>query len=247
MEIHKLEIPRSCLENLDENERAFYFFIGHFGNEINALIKIFYWCNNYAGEHSLEKRTRNFQALLLARILTGKLLEGWNLLQASFFGTGLSKKYEASLSGEPAAALKRLKRYFSSTNLIDTVRKKHAFHYDFDAFKISVSKIPDDEELVFYLAENNANSFYAASDLIANLATLESVQTGDIKLALEKWIDETSKVTGWFISFISGCMIVITEKCYPGEVPFTTLTISGAPHMDEIVVPYFAENDAIKG
>jgi hypothetical protein len=129
MKIVRIKIPKSLVAQLPEKERTFFFLMGHFGNELNVLQKLFYWCAIYSSDDEIRQRAHATQALVVAKLLIGKLYEGWALTEKVFFASHLSKVYEPLLMGEGKTGLDHLKRYFGRENLLNKVRNKFAFHY----------------------------------------------------------------------------------------------------------------------
>jgi hypothetical protein len=241
--VYKVEIEAVWLSKLSVDEQSLLLLAGHFANEIAALIKLFAWCNNHHVQTELEQAAKNSQSLLLSRILTGKLLEGWELLRVGFFGTRVSSTYHERLDDPGRAALSRLKTYFNGPNAIRSIRVGHAFHYDFNAFKIAWESADRDEKLVFYLAHSYLNSFFQASDTIAMKSLLASVPSIDSAEAMERWIQDSTDIAGVFLEFISSLMFVGMQRMLPDDFNVLNspqIEISDAPSADEIAIPYFA-------
>ena len=117
-------------------ERSLFFLVGHMNNEIASLYRVFSWClagGRTTGAAEIELNAANAQGMIYARLLTGKLLEGWAALEKSWFASKLAVDISKSLHPAAAASLEELKRYFGSKNLVYAVRNSFAFHYDPDA------------------------------------------------------------------------------------------------------------------
>lgn len=242
MQIYVVTIDRSQFDKLDDREQCLLLFAGHFANELNSLIKLFHWSSNFDSGLHIEKAARNSQALMLARILTGKLAQGWELIQSAYFTTSLSKIYDPHLDEPTKNALKALKQYFSAPNIIRSIRNTHSFHYDFEELKSALRRTPIDEQLVFYMAREYVNSFYEASDVIANRSVLEQINSNSASDALEKWISDTTRVAGLFLELLSGLMFIAMSRLLPTEhdiLDSPVIEIDTAPSMDEVSIPFF--------
>lgn len=247
MKLYKIPIEKSKLDSMSENERIFFIQLAHFGNEINILRRIFLWSTLAKPRHDVEEKASVAQALCMAKILTGKLNEGWELLQRGFFRSGLSKEYEPRLIDQARESLSNLKKYFSKTNVINKVRNKFSFHYSSDGIKECFKQLSHSVDFDIYLSHNHSNSFYYAPEALVNYAIMESIEPGKHEEAMELFIQETINVTGWFLSFSDGFMIEIAKR-HLGirleDLAAIELELPGPPKFDEISIPYFViENE----
>ena len=176
IEIHHTTLSKEQLARLPVQERNLFVLLGHAANEICVLAKLFHYCAGNHSEEPILEKAEHTQALLLGRLLTGKIYESWKLLQSGYFGTGLSKTYRDILETEASSALDDMKRYFGQDNLIARVRNGHAFHYDVERIR---RRLPhgclQGEALYIFLSKANANSLYAFSDTIAGRAMHEAI------------------------------------------------------------------------
>ena len=69
------------------------------------------------------------QSFIIARLLAGRLWEGWELIRKAYFSTRLSLAIESKLPDDTLEALGKLKKYFGKKNIIDILRNEFAFHY----------------------------------------------------------------------------------------------------------------------
>ncbi|MGA9335792.1 MAG: hypothetical protein WBV39_16040 [Rudaea sp.] len=116
------------LNEASEAERAFLLAGGHLQNEVATLNKLFVWSIPRATGPFHDDIVQSGQALMLGKILAGKLSEGWTLIERIYFGTKLSRL--VNLPPLVADALKQLKAYFGKKGcLVRLVRNDFAFHY----------------------------------------------------------------------------------------------------------------------
>jgi hypothetical protein len=243
MKLFLQRISKSQFNNIPENERNFFLFIGHLANEINILQKLTIMCFNKFSVNKAEERAHMAQALLIIKILVGKVWEAWKLI-TRIFNKDLSRKYEHMLSCEARDALKELRLYFNkkTKTIIYQVRNKFSFHYDPGKIKSIFSKLPDELEMDIYLEDSNANSLYYGSEVFVNLAMLEMIQSGDQKMAIERLMKETTKVADLLINFIGNCMYLFVSNYFLNEkrkLLLDTVDIGQIPSFSEIVIPYF--------
>lgn len=231
---------------MPDSERSLFVMLAHAANEISVLSKLFHFCAGNHSEIPVLMRAENSQALLLGRLLTGKLYEFWNLLQTGYFGSSLSRKYHDLVTDEGREALKSMQRYFGRDNLIARVRNKHAFHYDIAQIQNGFNTVTDGESLDIYLAKANANSLYAFADAIAGRAMLEAIVTGDPQKAFSDLISETSRAVEWVNIVIGALMVACLEQNLGGNLyalDARTIDIEGAPSSQVVSIPYFIEID----
>jgi len=185
------------------------------------------------------------QGLLLGRLLTGKLYEVWQLFGSAFFATKISAIYEPLFDKESQEAFLELKRYFGKSNLISTVRNKHAFHYSVEQIPAGFAKLVEDIPLDIYISEFNSNTMYAFADDILNTAMLESIVPGDHHKAMESYMEETSKVSGLFATVLGRCMAIAIQKYLNVEFSaqhHSNVSINNASKWDEVKIPFFIES-----
>ncbi|MFI5295975.1 MAG: hypothetical protein ACHQ0Y_13245 [Thermodesulfovibrionales bacterium] len=178
MKVNRWQIDSKKLRVIPEDERVLFILLGHAVNEINILRKTFYLFSQFSEEPRWRAHVHTSQSLVFARILTGKLFEAWELLRKGYFGTRLSHEYDQHLDTEIKEALKSLKQYFGRDNLIDTIRNRFAFHYSPNDAKAILEHSLPNEEMVMYMAPDEANTLYYASEFVVNILTSAGVSAG---------------------------------------------------------------------
>jgi hypothetical protein len=244
IELHQVDLRKEQLDRIPELERRLFVLIAHAANELNALAKLFHFAASSASESGVIGQAENAQALVLARVLTGKIYEFWQLLQTSFFGAQLSREYQLLMDEDAREALDELKRYFGRDNLVSLVRNKFAFHYSTDQVDAGYKALVEGDPLQVYLAKRNVNSLYAFADTIAGRAMLEAIQPGDHEAAFHSLITETSKSVQDIGTVIDGLMIVCFRK-YMGsslyELSPKLIQVEGVPEGQQVGIPFFIE------
>lgn len=243
---HEINIPIAKLLDMPETERNLFLMLGHLANELSMLKKLFLFCSHSESVDKWQSRANNAQALVMARVLIGKLWEGWLLLQKCFFGSKLSQQYDSLLSAEAKESLSSLKRYFNiKDNMIKKLRDNFSFHYSCEEMTKAFARTTESEtdELQMYIGDNVGNSLFFASEHIVNQSLLETVLPGKPnEEAMERLVEESTQVAGWFIHVISGCMDVIAERYFlneNGRLEISAIDIGSVQAMNEIRVPYF--------
>jgi hypothetical protein len=245
MHVNLLTMDRARLSGVPEVERTFVFGIGHIANEVNVLQKLLYWTAPSEDEDPQSKKAHSTQALTIAKVLSGKLAEGWQFLEKAFFATKLSATYEPKLEAEGAAALSNLKRYFGRKNLVVDIRNKLAFHYSAEHMRSGFELVPSSEDWSILVAESSGNTLYYAADLVANYALLHLVQPSDPWNGLDKLLHELIPVSRWVSDLAASCWVVFTDAYLTdsqGAIPVHDINIEGAPALSDVHVPFFVES-----
>lgn len=242
--VHHISLSKAQLDAVPEAERSLLVLLGHAANELSVLSKLFHFCAKAESKPPIIMQAENAQALVLGRILTGKIYECWNLLQTGFFGSGISRTYHSRFDAEALLALDTLKRYFGRDNLIAKIRNEHAFHYDVSQVKAGYHTLVDGDPLDVYLSRTNANTLYAFADTIAGRAMLESITPGDPAKAFDALFRETAQAIGWIYTVIGALMSTCLEAHVGGDLyalGAQIVEIEGAPNSQVIAIPYFIE------
>jgi hypothetical protein len=242
MKIRRLKLPIHALSRLSENERTFLLMAGHMQNEFVVLNKIFAWCISPTKSATpVESEVNGSQSFIIAKILAGKLLEGWQLMSTAYFGSKLSHELEPVLHESTRLSLDGLKSYFSQSNPIYTVRNSFAFHYSAEEIARHWHEAASEPNFSFLIGDEYGNTFHQASEIAAGLALLNGIKPNDRAAALETFLDDVQKVTALFSDFLSGVIFVILERCF-GET-LSALGVEEDVHptrgIDEIDIPFF--------
>lgn len=130
MKLFKVEIPKSKLDTIPENEVVFFVQCGNMLNDISMLQKLSIFSMNNDKPTDTERTAQILQTMGLLRLQAGKLKEGWVLLDKHFFNARVSQQYAPLFDEKEQKALKSLKTYFDRTNnIIFQIRDEFAFHY----------------------------------------------------------------------------------------------------------------------
>src|SRR4030095_15838710 len=216
--IHHIALSKEQLGHIPAAEHNLFVLLGHAANEVGVRGKLFLYCAGNHSEEPILEKADHTQALLLGRLLTGKIYEFWNLLRTGYFRSALSRTYHDALDDEVRSALDAMKRYFGQDNLVARVRNGHAFHYDVQQIENGFQTVSEGEPLDIYLSEANANSLYAFADSMASRAMLEAICTSDPAKAFGMLISETSRAVGWINIITGGLMMKCLERNLGGNL-----------------------------
>lgn len=243
MKLHVWDIGKSKFDNVPEDERTFIIGFGHIVNEINFLQKLLYWTAPSEEEPAIIRRAHSSQAMTVAKLLAGKLWESWQFLQKAYFSR-VSANYDNVLNEEAKEAINNLKQYFKGINIVSTVRNEFAFHYSVDHIREGFSLPPDTDEWQVVLSEASGNNLYYLADLVANYAMLNSINQKDHRNAMDRLLEELTKISRWFIIFGDACWIIVTKKYLRDSgagIPVQEVNLEDCPTINEVEVPFFIE------
>jgi len=240
MELNKIRISREKLDSIPRAERIFFIQVGQVLNELNTLQKVVFVAAKHT-EDALERRGRHLQALLFSRMLAGKLWEAWELLGKDFFKAKLSKEYELLLTSDGKNSLNKLKRYFSTQNLIYRIRNEFAFHYtQQEPIENLLNAVPTEEVFEIYLAPEHGNCLYSMSDVILNFSLLSSINA-DPQKAMDKVLGEIFGVAKDFLEFLGDCLVVIADRYLSPQSE--RVDVGNPPFLSDVTLPFFVERD----
>lgn len=243
--IHHCTLSREQLEAIPETDRRLLVLSAHAANELHVLGKLLHFAAGSRHEIPMLMHADNAHALVLARLLAGKIHECWQLLQAAYFKSTLSRDYSRDIGAKAASALSDVKNYFGKSNAISTVRNKFGFHYAPDQIDGGFAALDDGDPLDIYLAKFNANSFYSFADTIAGRAMLEAIKPGDAQGALDTLIDDTNLMVDKLGEVIAALMDVCLERHLGGDwysiCDPKVIELQGAPNLHEVMIPFFIE------
>jgi hypothetical protein len=242
--LHHFSISREQLGAIPEPERVLVVLLAHAANELSVLTKLFHFSAKARDAELVLTEASNAQALVLGRILTGKLHECWRLLERAFFASAISRDYASKFDAEASGAMDQLKKYFGRKNLIEVVRNNFAFHYSTDLVKGGYEALGVDDPLNVYLSQTNANTLYGFAETVTGRALMQAINPSDHKAAFDALILETSQAVRRLNIVIGACMHACFERHLGGDLyslGARTISIEGAASSQEVELPYFVE------
>jgi hypothetical protein len=238
-----VEFSKGQLEALPKEEQVFLVQLTHLLDELSILLKcVIYSSNEIGSEGEVERTGRRAQSLFFMRILAGKLNEGWDMLQKSYFGATLSKKYEKHLSEEAGKGIEYIKHYFSRNNLLFLIRNSWAFHYDRQKVEEEIDRIRENDVLTMILSEGRGNSLHAFSDNIVISSILNAINKSGLQQAMDTLYGEILKVGHSFQDFGYGCVDLSLRGV---ELNSKEVEVSNVPLIGEVRLPYFVERTRV--
>lgn len=238
MKLLKVEMPKSILDKIPENEVVFFVQCGNMLNDISMLQKLSILTMNNDKPTDIERTAQILQTMGLLRLQAGKLKEGWILLGKHFSGAKVSKQYVPLLNEKEQESLESLKAYFGRTNIIHQIRTEFAFHYPSkDTIVKALKAVPDSEVLEVFLSEHFGNCVFSMSNVLITSSILRLTKCSDGQKAMGKWVKEIVEVSRLFGDFLGGCLRVFARR-HP-DFKSLEVEIPEPPDINEITLPYF--------
>lgn len=171
--LKRYRLVREKLAAAPQSERDLFLALGGVANELVLLQKLILWTpHGSAAEPFLE--AQNTQAVILFRLLGGKIHEAWQLIDKAFFKAKVSREYDGEMDPKAQESLMFLKRYHSSANILAQVRNEYAFHFSAPRFGDGLNHKFEDS-LPIYIAPESANCLFYCSELVANAPLIAQV------------------------------------------------------------------------
>lgn len=236
----RYRLVREKLSAVPKHERDLFLALGGVANELILLQKLIIWTPHGRAEEPF-LQAQNTQALVLFRLLGGKLHEAWQLIHKAFFGAKVAREYDGHMGEEAQKALNMIKRYHSSPNVLDQVRNEYAFHFSAPRFGDGLNhKFKD--PLSIYIGPQPANSLFYCSELLANVSLIGEKSTGQVAGKFGELIQEASMVVSHWLDFISGYQTLFVRRHRAAlEDKPETIRLEQVQSLDMISIPWFID------
>ena len=249
LELIKVPIAKDSFRRIPKDEQVLFVSLGHLANELNVLGKLMGWCHNAPRASQAEADAHLMHTVFLAKLLAGKLNEGWEAFRRGFFGAGLSKEYHPLLEEPHGSDLDRLKRYFDRRDNAVRVVRDLTFHSSLDQIASCLEQsLSFQDELMIFLGCEYANSFYAACEVASNFAMLQAIAADDPERAIRTFLEELRDTTRLFLSVIAGWMWVFISRHLGTDLDALKagterINLNGLADRRRFAIPYFVTVD----
>jgi hypothetical protein len=245
MTVWTVVLNKQTLQGVPEPEFMLFTKLAHFSNESLALMKSMLWARQSTGSTSEETGAQTVLGLMWMRLLCGSLSEAYQLLQTGYFGSCLSKAYQASLPQSAVEALDNLNRYFNGNNAIKTIRDRFAFHYSPEAdeqIKSALSEAEDEELQVLISDTDGSNNLYYFAEVLINRAMLARLG-GSLDSRLTQLQDEVLKIAGQLRQVCDHLLsaFVARQGVSLWRGPADKASFGAVPAFLEVHTPWFTE------
>ncbi len=252
IELHAVSFNDKRLDLLTDGERGFLLVAGHLINEMTALNKLMLWTIPVPPEEGIPDDrlsfVKAFQHLMIARIFTGKLYEGWDAINKSwsskYIGSTISKDVE--LSDEFKKTKKELNKYFNSSNcLIKKVRNNFGFHYSVQEIGEAWQNVKSEPLFGILVGDQNGNNFHVAAEQAAIYGMLKVINRSDQHAALDEFANDIFHVARLLTDFLEAVIIKLLQKCGKKIESDETILVSEAKNLSAVQIPFFVFMDRV--
>jgi hypothetical protein len=233
MKINLLKVATDKLTHLSNDEKVFFLYMGHLRNELTMLQSILNLSSSYDPKNDYLSVINGSMSQLTVRLLAGKLSEGWQYLQSSYFPTKIALNIEPNLQPDSIAALNKLKKYFKGKNLIHKIRNNFAFHYSTKNNSKVINKLDNAEDWQVVFRDQQIPFFISAEQIISE--TMYEEVNSDPDKALEEFFKEVFDVTQDFKLFCDGCLANMVDNTVPH--PLYTTEIDSTSGENQLIAP----------
>jgi hypothetical protein len=242
MNIHHITLPVEAFLKIPQDERALLVAMGHSLNEFSTFDRLLIATAQFPDEPIQVAYVQSFQMYAVTRVLVGKILEIWKVIEVGFFKSKLSKKYWPKLSSEQIDAVDQLKKFFSNKNTISAVRNRLAFHFSIDIATTAPLGELNDNDLSIYIGPTRASCFYPYSETIFNTELIRLTNCTTMTEAWAKLVGEIDVVDKPLHEFAQGIIHLILEEHIGSSVlreQTKLVDLGGACDLRESNIPVF--------
>jgi hypothetical protein len=214
-----MQYRKADLTEIPSEDRTFFFMVTALANEIQMLSKTVAVLvgSDDSDQHLIEKQGNSAFAMLMVRMLSGRLTEGWKTI--SLFSKRLKTDYEPLLSDESREALRSIRSYFNPGKdkkpLIRTVRDNVAFHSLREPLEAAFEGLASDAELGEYMCTTMGNTLYYTAEVLHYQILSKLAGVDDEVEALRIVLKDTLQLSNNFNDTIYGFALVFCERFLP--------------------------------
>jgi hypothetical protein len=248
LQIFTVELTKKQLASMPEEERRALLLLGHAINEINVLQKLIMMHRREPAPHKVVERVEAGQALIVGRVLIGKLHEAWELFKRRVQAEGsLRSKYLDNTIPERRSLVKKLNKHFGSKSPLTAIRNQLSFHIadETNLVEANFQHLSESEPWVFYLAETVGNSFYWASELVttAGMVRLARPDTRGEADAFGRLFDLATEVSADIIELFQQIVADIIEAM---DAEVVGVDIGSPTKLSTLHLPFFFDEDDLR-
>jgi hypothetical protein len=243
MKLYKLNLTKAQLDAMPPHERGVLLLFGHIGNELNILRKAAMFSGNVLSDDEVMKLAEIGQWTFFMRLLGAKTHEAWEAFRRLFQkNKDMAARYAKPLNDKYGKEWDQLKKVFGSgKSIVEGLRNEHVFHYPTaEIIEASFHSLSPEEDWSWYLSDIKANSFYFASDMVANNAMLRAANGGELQGASDKFAKEVIELSTLVDDLLGNVVELMLDANFPGaRAKDPMLERNDLQEADQIRLPFF--------
>lgn len=238
----ELVIPVADVQRMTEQHRFSYYLLGHMFNELNCLQKLVAFAMpKHDDVRSARVQPEVSQALFLLRLCCGKIWEAHGRINNSVEVVATLRELVFPKMPKGPDRQRELNKAIGAAPWLSKLRNGIGFH--FPTFKDWEPLIKPDETWVpdsIFIAEMTGNTFYAASDSIAQAWMFGLHGAADIKFGAEQMIEQMIDLLRLFNSFLEDVIgILVTEVVLSDPKLPSTVGEVPSPEFESVAIPFW--------
>jgi hypothetical protein len=246
--IYRVELTKEKLAAMPAEERRALLLLGHAINEINVLQKLIMMHRRTPAPHKVVDRLEAGQALILTRVLIGKLHEAWELFKVCVQPSALLRsKYLNNQEAERRALLEKLNKHFGGRSPLTAIRNQLSFHYTdkTNLVEENFQHLSDSEPWDFYLAETVGNSFYWAAELVttASMVRLATPGARGQPEDFGRLFDLAKEVAGDIVELFQQIVADVVDAM---DVQAEGVEVGAPAKLSELTLPFLFDEDDLR-
>lgn len=248
VEVHPLVFTKAGLASVPKQEILFHLLLAQAANEVLILRKQMMLAGNAAGPPGAISDAAVAIAQVNLRLLAGRLYEGYRLLKSPEAGA-IFQTYKAELDPEAIEARKAIMKYFGAgQSLIEKVRNKASFHWDYKTNLQAFEEMPNDLPLTDYIAWEVGNTLYYSGALLSQGQMATLLGMNDTVSASDRMHGDVTTMSNWFDTYAQGFMLAFAVRYLsPSEELFSSVrqNLEGCPDIQSATLPYFLDTESL--
>lgn len=215
--LREITFSKADFDAVPEDDRIFFFMAAQTANELAMLRAVIIQSLDSAHGPKALSETGLGLAFFFARILAGRVTEGWARL---FSKKGKSDQFQSlweklpedirkdEMHADAAQAREDLAEYFAQeAPLLKRVRDKLAFHLDPPAIVGAFKLLPTDFQLTDFHTGRRGSTFYGGADTIMALAASHLIGSQSPSEGMNNVINDANRLGGQLETVIDAYLV----------------------------------------
>lgn len=244
LRLHTLIYSKADLDRAPDDERLFFLMASSVANDTQMLNKTMAVIlrEDDAGHRIINQGNSAF-ALMMLRMLAGRLREGWRLIRKHL--PMIKASYVGELSSDAQSGFHAIVAYFEQPkpgSLIWRVRDGMAFHHAPDHVEAAYRSLDPATDIGDYLHPSIGNTLFYTSELLQYETLKHLAGMDDHVKAVHQLIEDTRLQTVAFNSFIFGFALVFAQRYLQHALDGLKNESETIPvaKFEELNLPYFS-------
>ncbi|PTB20456.1 hypothetical protein C9I57_11330 [Trinickia symbiotica] len=195
----------AVLRSLSKDRAAAFLRVGLFTNELNWLVRLLLIARIPNEANEAERRATLSLALLIVKLLAGKVHEGWLKLQSE-----ITPLIAHSFTADGRQAVENLRQRLAKGSMIHKPRNEYAFHYSAQLSIDDLEALPlGDDEMVAYMSQHHGHNLVFVSELAAINRLTAITNELDPGKSFSVVMQEVVEVAGLYSDYVVAVLIAL--------------------------------------